>query len=211
LYSDRDCYERWARSATVPRLGSCVSIACEARPMTGIHARDVRSIPSGNASEPAGSPGSVRPGASRTQLRAPAPVRRFGHGRGCQWCLRETSNAGTRWVLVLPSHWRSVYVPLACSVKDDKRPSFKYRFRANPSRGGDAKPGISEPRPPGCRHRSATTNGEVSREGETDALHHRNRAAGNDGNEPRRRDALVGLKMYSTDPAFGPCSGHRWH
>ena len=53
--------------------------------------------------------------------------------------------------------------------------------------------------------------GEVSHEGEIDALHHRNRAPGYDGDEPRRRDALVGLTMHSSDPVFGPVAGHRWH
>ena len=66
--------------------------------------------------------------------------------------------------------------------------------------------------------------GEVSHEGEIDALHYRNRASGDDGDEPGRRDALVvmTLTMYRlvlasvktpdhNDPAFGPVAGHRWH
>jgi len=63
---------------------------------------------------------------------------------------------------------------------------------ANPSRGGDAKPGISL-RPPGCLPRSATSfrSEGVRRDGETDALRMGPHTARGHGSVHRRGNALV--------------------
>jgi hypothetical protein len=72
---------------------------------------------------------------------------------------------------------------------------FEGSSRANPPRGGDAKPGISS-RPPGRRSQSEPypLKGETDREGEPGALHLGADAARIDGAVRRRRDP-VGLVL----------------
>ena len=90
--------------------------------------------------------------AGRLRPAADAEARRAGvsgaHGKRARLSARGTST---------PFPYAGRGSPSSVRNEDDERPPLQIPSRANPSRGGDAKPGISDPRPPGCRHRSAKT------------------------------------------------------
>ena len=110
------------------------------------------------------------------------------------------------------------------SIRDDLSSLARELPRANPSRGGDAKPGTSNARPPGCRFEGVSRYGGVERDSATDTHLLGIGDPGVDGPVLVRRHAVV-VAMHTSVLAHQPLSrtngsqsplelviraGHRW-
>ena len=90
------------------------------------------------------------------------------------------------------------------SARSDVRSVMDQPSRANPSRGGDAKPGIfpREDRPVAGGRRRSPRPSRWCREGEPGALHRGSVASGDDGPDPRRRRQVELIR-----PSLSPVTG----
>ena len=152
LHSDRDWYERRGRSGTVGRLGSCVVDRLRRLPMTGFAHLTCVAIRVGLQANRR-----AHVGAFGRRGAALPPLSRFGHGRALRVVpagnLTRTRTRGTGTPFPLAERLG----PPSVLGEDDKRPTASNTVSGQTRReAGTQSQGSREPRPPGCRHRSAT-------------------------------------------------------